>query len=56
MYLNDHALWISVREGQLETATFLLQRGAIALNDFLATAVEQGEDAIADLLRAHGAV
>ena len=55
-YDNDGALFWSARNGHLETSTLLLQRGATATNLILAVAVQHGRHAIADLLRAHGAV
>ena len=53
---NDSPLAGAARTGRLETATLLLQRGATARNEFLTIAVERGHHAVADLLRAHGAV
>ena len=53
---DDAALWCAATRSLLETATLLLQRGATALNSHLDTAVLRGHHAVADLLRAHGAV
>ena len=53
---GDNALYWAAVQGRLEMVTFLLQRGATARNDILANAMEYGHHAIADLLRAHGAV
>ena len=53
---NDDPLYGAVFYGHLETATLLLQRGASATNRHLTVAVERGHHAVADLLRAHGAV
>ena len=53
---NDHALKAATFLGHLETVTHLLQRGATATNIMLAAAVRRGHHAVADLLRAHGAV
>ena len=55
-FKSDAPLGFAAREGHLETATLLLLRGATATNRILAIAVEKGHHAIADLLRAHGAV
>ena len=55
-YENDRALVCAALYGHLETARLLLQRGATATNRCLAIAVQHGHHAIADLLRAHGAV
>ena len=55
-YGNDYALDWAAENGHLETATLLLQRGATAQNHILARAVRRGHHAVADLLRAHGAV
>ena len=55
-YLHDQALYEAARFGLLETAKLLLQRGGTAQNDILAIAVQLGHHAVADLLRAHGAV
>ena len=55
-YENDGALYTAACHGHLETVTLLLQRGASAENYFLTAAVERGHHAVADLLRAHGAV
>ena len=52
-YGDDNALFWAAREGHLETATLLLQRGASAQNRFLALAADRGHRATADLLRAH---
>ena len=52
---NEQALANAVRYGHLDTATLLLQRGATATNNILAL-VPNGHQAIADLLRAHGAL
>ena len=49
-------MWNAAYHGHLETATLLLQRGATAQNYFLTAAVQNGHHAIADLMRAHGAV
>ena len=55
-HTNDDALCAAVYFGHLQTATLLLQRGATAQNRILAMAMNKGHHAIADLLRAHGAV
>ena len=55
-YQNDRALGVAAFSGQLEMAALLLQRGATATDYILALAVMRGHRAIADLLRAHGAV
>ena len=55
-YEDDWALSIAAQNGHLHTATLLIQRGATAQNRILAVAVHNGQYAIADLLRAHGAV
>ena len=55
-YVNGEALHFALLQGSVERATLLLQRGAIARPGMLAFAVERGNQAIADLLRAHGAV
>ena len=55
-YANDQALYNAAYRGHLETAKLLLQRGATADTHILATAVANGHHAVADLLRAHGAV
>ena len=55
-YSDDQALQFATMYGHLETATLLLQRGATARNRILAAAVHRGHHAVADLLRAHGAV
>ena len=55
-YVDDGAPYNAAWYGHLETASLLLQRGATAHNDFLAIAVRRGHHAVADLLRAHGAV
>ena len=55
-YKNEHSLLQAVYHGHLETATLLLQRGATAQSRILTTAVARGHHAVADLLRAHGAV
>ena len=54
--MNDAALFSAALNGRLETATLLLQRGATAENYILDRAVQRGHHAVADLLRAHGAV
>jgi ankyrin repeat protein len=53
---NDVALYYSVLSGELATVLLLLERGATARDNILATAVRVGHHAIADLLRAHGAM
>ena len=53
---NDFALYCAALYGHLATATLLLQRGATAQDYILADVVRFGRHAIADLLRAHGAV
>jgi ankyrin repeat protein len=50
------ALIWTVNVGHLQTATLLLDRGVTASIHHLTLAVERGHHAIADLLRAHGAV
>ena len=55
-YMNDAALHLSAYQGHLETVTLLLQRGATVTNESLAAAERRGHHAIANLLRAHGAV
>ena len=55
-YATDWALFCAAKSGHLETATLLLQRGATAQSRCLAAAVRNGHHAVADLLRAHGAV
>lgn len=53
---SDTALFNAARQGRLDMVTLLLQHGATATNVILAAAVKNGHHAIADLLRAHGAV
>ena len=55
-YGNDLALWNAAQDGHLETATLLLLRGAIAHNHILAQALRNSQHAVANLLRAHGAL
>ena len=55
-YGIDAALYQASFHGRLDVAALLLQRGATAENHILARAVELGHHAVADLLRAHGAV
>ena len=55
-YAGGAPLFSAVRCGHLETATLLLQRGAAPTNHMLVAAVRGGHHAVAELLRAHGAV
>jgi Ankyrin repeats (3 copies) len=53
---DDQALYNAACNGHQETVAVLLQRGATARDNILHKAVARGHRAIADLLRAHGAV
>ena len=53
---NNQALYNAASAGQLQMAALLLERGATAISESLTVAEERGHHAVADLLRAHGAV